>query len=220
MHEGYPPSAVNIHIGSLGHNGLQTGSDKVANSLTALRSRLDAIQEEIDVRKATTNIVKLKSSVLSSRAKRLSGDSGDMSEYNAILAGYEARLQELLFDNSLFSYEIAGANTELNALNLNMAQCERELNDHRSDKAYLKELLDMRSDKIRAQARAISEQDEKLRSMRKEHESEIWKMKEEHATQLNGYKKGQATLQRKLWEKENPGKTLPSGFMQKRPVTK
>ncbi|EKD01221.1 hypothetical protein A1Q2_04544 [Trichosporon asahii var. asahii CBS 8904] len=215
-----PASAININIGSLGGSTKQTASEKVTSSLTALRTRLNAIQDEVDVRKATTNMVKLKSSVLSSRVKNLTGRPTDVEVYASVLSGYEARLQELLFDHSLLSHEINAAKTELHGLHTAMAQCERETSDHRSDKAYLKELLDMRTDQLRAQGRVISERDEQLRAMRKEHEREVWKLKERHAAELNGYKKGQATLQRKLWEKENPGKTLPHGFLQNRFVTK
>lgn len=152
--------------------------------------------------------------------KNLTGTPADIEVYASVLAGYEARLQELLFDHSLLSHEINAAQTELHGLQAAMAQCERETNDHRSDKAYLKELLDMRTDQMRAQGRVILERDEQMRSMRKEHEREVWKLKERHAAELNGYKKGQATLQRKLWEKKNPGKTLPHGFMQSRLVTR
>lgn len=217
-----PRSTINIHIGSLSNNTNQTASEKVTSSLAALRTRLDAIQDEVDVRKAMTNIVKLKGTVLSSRVRQLSASptAEELKEYDDVLSGYRARLQDLFFDNSLLSHEVAAAKTALQALQLAMSQCERECNDHRSDKAYLKELLDMRSDQISTQARIIAERDEKLKSIKKEYEIEVWKLKDRHAAELNGYKKGQATLQRKLWEKENPGKTLPIGFMQNRPLTK
>lgn len=199
----HPPSTVNINIGSLSTSDAQAASEKIPSSLVALRTRLNAIQEEVDVRKATTSIVKLKSSVLSSRVKQLSESPAELKEYHAVLASYEARLQDLLFDYGLISHEVSAAKAELSSLDSAVLQCERECSSLRSDKAYLKELLAIRNDQSRAQGRHIAEQEEKLRYIRQEHEREIWKLQDEHAAQINGFKKGQATLQRKLKDMED-----------------